>query len=88
MIQFTKPKNLNGAELLNELNAGGVAITAAPYIDENQNLWLDLKESDKSKALGIISAHNGTMLAPEASIDNKLSSVGLTIADLKVALGL
>ena len=88
MIQFTKPKNLNGAELLGQLNANGIAITTAPYIDENQDLWLDVKESDKSKVSAIVSVHNGTMIAPEASIDDKLSSVGLSIKDLKVGLGI
>jgi hypothetical protein len=88
MIQFTKPKNLNGAELLDELNAAGIAIVAMPYIDDNQNLWLEIKESDKSKAVKILDAHNGTMVVPEASIDAKLASVGLSITDLKTALGL
>jgi hypothetical protein len=88
MIQFTKPKNLNGAELLDQLNAAGVSITDSPYIDENQNFWLNVKESDKVKAASIVSSHNGTMIAPEPSIDEKLSSVGLTVADLKAALAL
>ena len=88
MIQFTKPSNLNGAELLDQLNAAGVVIVAMPYIDDNQDLWLEIKESDKSKAAGIVAIHDGTMIAPEPTINDKLASVGLSVTDLKVALGL
>ena len=88
MIQFTKPENLNGSELLSELNAGGVVITESPMIDGEGNFWLDIAEADKAKATPIITAHNGTMIAPEPTIADKLASVGLSVADLKTALGL
>ena len=88
MIKFTKPENLNGAELLTELNAGGVVITKPPSIDGNNNLWLDIAEANKAKATPIVAAHNGTTVAPEQTIDDKLASVGLSVPDLKTALGL
>lgn len=88
MEQFTKPKNLNGTELLSELNAGGVVITEPPMIDGNGNFWLDIAEADKVKATPIVAAHNGTTVAPEPSIEDKLASVGLSVTDLKEALGL
>jgi hypothetical protein len=88
MIQFTKPKNLNGTELLAELNKAGVSITQSPMVDGNDNLFLDVSEADKVKAERIVAAHNGTMIAPEATVAQKLTSVGLSIDDLKVALGL
>ncbi len=88
MIQFTKPTNLNGTELLTELNAGAVAITKPPMIDGNGDFWLDIAEADKAKATPIVAAHNGTMILPELTIDQKLASVGLSVADLKAALGL
>jgi hypothetical protein len=88
MIQFTKPENLNGAELLAELNAAGVSITELPMIDGNGNLWLEIDETDKVKAESLVAAHNGTIIAPEPTIENKLASVGLSVADLKTALGL
>jgi hypothetical protein len=88
MIQFTKPTNLNGTELLTELNAGGVTVTEYPMIDGNGDFWLDITETDKAKAMPIVAAHNGTMVAPEPTIDEKLASVGLSINDLKDALGL
>ena len=88
MIQFTKPENLNGAELLAELNAAGVAITQSPMIDGAGDFWLDIAEADKAKAMPIVAAHNGTIVAPEQTIEDKLASVGLSLPDLKTALGL
>jgi hypothetical protein len=88
MIQFTKPENLNGAELLAQLNAGGIAITQPPVIDGNNDFWLDIATTDKVKATPIVEAHNGTIIAPEPTIEDKLASVGLSVADLKTALGL
>ena len=88
MKQFTKPVNLNGAELLEELNAGGVSITEAPVIDGEGIFWLDIAEADKAKATSIVAEHNGTTVAPEPTVADKLASVGLSIADLKTALGL
>ena len=87
MIQFTKPENLNGAELLAQLKAGGVAIENWPML-ENNNFWLDIAEADKAKATPIVAAHNGTIVAPEPTIADKLASVGLSVTDLKAALGL
>ena len=88
MIQFNKPTNLNGAELLQELNAGGVTIDTPPTSDGNNLLWLDIAAKDESKAASVVAAHNGTMVAPEPSVADKLESVGLSVADLKTALGL
>ena len=88
MIQFTKPENLNGAELLKQLQDGGVTITDAPTIDGDGAFWLDIDSKDKAKATAIVAAHNGTIVAPEPTINDKLASVGLSIDDLKAALGL
>jgi hypothetical protein len=88
MIKFTKPTNLNGAELLTELNSGGVAITQSPELDGSGVLWLDIAEADETKATTIVAAHKGTTIAPEPTIADKLASVGLSVTDLKTALGL
>ena len=88
MQTFNRPVNLNGAELLAELNAAGVAITERPFIDGNGDLWLDVASKDKSKAQAVVAAHNGTTVAPEPTIEQKLASVGLNLEDLKAALGL
>ena len=88
MIQFTKPKNLNGAELLTQLNAGGVVITKSPVIDGEGDFWLDIAEADKAKATPIVAAHDGTLIAPEPTVADKLAATGLTLDELKAALGL
>jgi hypothetical protein len=87
MIQFNKPQNLNGAELLDELKATGVSVQGLPLIDENGNFWLDINPEDESKSAPIVAAHNGTTVAPEPTIADKLASVGLSIEELKTALG-
>ena len=91
MIEFSKPKNLNGAELLNELAAIGINLDPfeqAPSVDGNGQLWLDISSDDRDKVKKVLDAHNGTVIAPEATIDQKLASVGLSLSDLKAALGL
>lgn len=85
MKKFDKPTNLNGAELLAELNAAGIAATK---IIQNGNQSIEIDLDDEVKAKTIIEAHNGTVVAPEPTIAEKLASVGLTIDDLKAALGL
>jgi hypothetical protein len=91
MIQFTKPTNLNGTELRQELRSAGIEISDSPNavaVDGNDNLLLDVLEKDKSKASGVVAAHNGTTVAPELTVADKLASVGLSIDDLKAVLGL
>jgi hypothetical protein len=90
MIQFQVPTNLNGAELRQELNAGGVFIsndTFAIILDDEKNLCLDIAEVDKDKAAVIVAAHNGTTVAPEPTVAQKLTLVGLSLEELRTALG-
>lgn len=88
MIKFAKPANLNGAELLAELKAGGVTINDFPTLDGNDELWLPIASKDEAKAQTIISVHNGSTAQKEPTIDEKLASVGLSIDGLKAALGI
>lgn len=88
MIKFNKPANLNGSELIAELNAAGVKITEAPELDGNGDLWLDIASKDQAKAEPVVAAHNGTTVASEPTVEQKLASVGLNLDDLKAALGL
>lgn len=88
MIKFNKPVNLNGTELVNELNDAGVTVNDLPYIDANSDLWLDISELDKSAAESIVLAHNGTVIPPEPTIQDKLANAGITLDELKTALGL
>lgn len=87
MISFDKPQNLNGKELIEELKKGNVVVNGFPFLDENNQLWLDIDAKDKNKAQLIVSAHNGTLIAAELTITEKLASVGLSIEELKAALG-
>ncbi len=88
MIKFNKPVNLNGTELLAELNAAGVLIEQSPTVDGNDNLWLEIADEDKIKAQTVVNAHNGRTVAPEPTIADKLANIGLSLDDLKDALGL
>jgi len=86
MIQFNKPTNLNGTELLNELSAKGIVAKDRPFIDDNGNFWLDIKESDKDKAAAIVAAHNGTTVAPDNTATRAALLVKLGITADEAAL--
>ena len=88
MIQFTKPTNLNGTELLAELNAGGVSITESAMIDGEGNFWLDIAEADKAKATPIVATHNGTIVAPDKSAEKAalLAKLGISADEAKLLL--
>ena len=90
MIKFITPANLNGAELCNEIETAGIQVNrrTSPMIDGSGDFWLDIAEADKAKATPIVAAHNGTLVAPEQTIADKLASVGLSVTDLREALGL
>jgi len=88
MIQFEKPNNLNGKQLMDELVAAGVAITEPPLLDGNRKLWLEIKATDKTKAQPIVDAHVGIDTVKVLTVAEKLAIVDLSIDDLKAALGL
>jgi hypothetical protein len=91
MISFDTPTNLNGAELLNELAIVGIVLDKVkqpPQLRADGRLYLDISETDKAKAETVVAAHNGTTVAPEPTVEDKLASVGLNLTDLKTALGL
>lgn len=84
MKLFPKPVNLNGAELIEELAEVGIIVeTIIDFADGN----IGFQTNDKEKAATIVATHNGTTVAPEPSIEDKLASVGLNLTDLKSALG-
>jgi hypothetical protein len=90
MIRFNKPANLNGAEPKQELNAAGIV-----FIDEvdglhlkGDDLLINISENDAELALPIVNSHNGTVIAPEPTVADKLAAAGLTVEELKSALGL
>jgi hypothetical protein len=91
MISFNTPTNLNGAELLDELAVVGIVLDKVkqpPHLTVDGKLHLDILETDKAKVEAVVAAHNGTTIATEPTIEDKLASVGLNLTDLKTALGL
>ncbi len=89
MIKFNMPESLNGSQLRKELVAAGVAI-ASGYdsieLDGNGDLWLDIKETDKTKAKAIVDAHIGLSTPKVLTIEEKLESIGLSLDELKAAI--
>jgi hypothetical protein len=79
MIEFNKPTNLNGKELLEELAAGGVIVTGRIEV-ELEILRLDIKPADKTKATKIIADHNGNTIDIDRSAEKAalLERLGLT----------
>lgn len=64
MISFTKPNNLNGFELRQELNDAGISIEGdigTVLVTTDGLLWLDIAESDAEAAEAVVAAHNGTV---------------------------
>ena len=89
MIKFNRPTNLNGTELLNELNNGKVKITEPPTLDGNGDLWLNIDPKDQAKAKSIVDAHNGTVVAPDLTSTRQaiFDRLGLTADEAKLLLG-
>jgi hypothetical protein len=88
MIQFDKPENLNGTELLAELNANKIKITEPPVLDGNNNFWLEINPKDEDKAKEIVAAHNGTIIPPDYSAARLalLDRLGITADEAKLLL--
>ena len=82
---FTKPIKLNGQELIDELANVGIIVN---QVIDFANGTIGFETDDEVKASSVVAAHNGTIVAPEPTIEDKLASVGLNIVDLKSALGL
>jgi len=88
MIFVDLTKNINGEILKEELAAAGLEtdIVIFTFPEGNKIEMNGLSESDRKLAESIYKAHNPP--APtEPTIADKLASVGLSIDDLKAALG-
>lgn len=85
MKTFTKPKNLNGTELMAELNSVGIIVDKVCDFADGT---IGFDTNNESEASKIVANHNGTIIAPELTVSDKLASVGLSLTDLKAALGL
>ena len=76
---FPIPTELNGEQLCQELNAKKVYIA-----DDTLNIVGNLTQA---QAAAGVAAHK-PITPPEPTIEDKLASVGLSVTDLKEALGL
>jgi len=89
MIYLDITKNVNGDLLQQELLIAGLETEVTVYsYPEGQKIQLNnVEESDRALAQSIYDVH----IAPaptEPTIEQKLAAAGLTIDDLKSALGL
>ena len=67
MIEFTKPDNLNGAQLIEELKAAGIVVKDFPTLDGNNVLLLDLPKKDEAQAQDIVANHKGIDASQDAA---------------------
>ena len=82
---FDKPTNLNGTELKDELAEKGIIVEV---VYDFANGTIGFETDNEVEAAKVVSAHNGTIIPAEPTIEQKLASVGLSVEDLKAALGL
>jgi hypothetical protein len=85
-IKFKQPQTLDGKQLIDELAAAGIIAADVPNIDAEGNFWIDIDAKDEAAATLIVAAHVAD-LTPQ-SFEDKLESVGLSLDELKAALGL
>lgn len=84
MISFGIPEKLNGAQLLQELETAGI-ISDIPMIADDL-LWLTITKAQESAAKTIVNNHVGVDTVP--TFEEKLASAGISLDELKTALGL
>ena len=83
MKKFTKPLNLNGTELINELFAANIIVNE---IIDFADGTIGFDTENELVAAAIVASHNGTVVPPEPTISDKLASVGLNFEELKAAI--
>jgi hypothetical protein len=86
---FTKPHSLNGQQLRLELRSAGIAIsddTGAVADSADGFIHLDIAAKDESKAEQIVAAHVGVDSIFELTLEEKLASINISLAEIKAAL--
>lgn len=93
MAIFSKPNNLNGAQLRKELKAAGVTFTdefQTICVNAENELVLEIKKTDEEKAKKVIENHNGIdvdLIKVKESAQAKLTALGLTEEEVASILG-
>jgi len=90
MIKFDNINFTDGRQLLEDLSVQGIILdinTQSPLIDGEGYLWLDVSEEQRQQVQNVLNAHV-PQAAPEPTIADKLAAAGLTVEELKEALGL
>ena len=65
MKSFTKPTNLDGDKLIQELEAEKVTVKSnglgikCPFVDGDNLLWLDIAAKDEASASAVVANHQG-----------------------------
>jgi hypothetical protein len=83
-LEFEIPSQLNGKQLTEELKTVGVEIEYMPKIEEGF-LILHIKTGDVAQAQTVVDNHIAVFTEP--TIADKLAAVGLTVEELREALG-
>jgi len=85
MATFTKPENLNGAELKQELAAVNIEVD---IIKDNLDGTISLETENETLTAEIVSKHNGTIIAPDNSANKAalLAKLGITADEAKLLL--
>jgi hypothetical protein len=90
MIKFTKPAQLNGSQLIQELRSEGIDINedTSPFIDGNGEFFLDIDAKDTAKAAEIVSAHIGIDEIKSKAAEKQaiLDQLGITAEQAKLLL--
>ena len=84
MIQFAKPTQLNGSQLVSELTTAGIIITEPPMIDGNGKFWLNIDPNDVAKATPIVALHIGIDMG--AVERTKISALKASIAAKRISI--
>lgn len=88
MLKIKNYSKIEGEQLRLELLAAGIEINpVTPYIDSDKNLVIDVVTGDSDKVNAIVAAHKAQP-RPEPTIAEKLSRAGISLDELKEALGL
>ena len=89
MSTLQKPASLNGVQLIKELKSAGVEIKNdmnCIFDTSDGFIHLDIKAANETKAAAVVAAHVGVDSVIELSLDEKLASVGISLAEIKAAI--